>query len=161
MDVLGRREVKCIPWLKGACCKSTQNSDSSMHHPTHINSQALQNVAFLPIASLRLIYTYPFLAPYHLHQYHSKAQSIGTTYLEKEPHNKHLQPSHTNHHQALNNTEVKDTSLCASNCAEIPVLSGTEVLLVARDCRELARELEDGFLQRGSLLWGGALFGGD
>jgi hypothetical protein len=53
-----------------------------------------------------------------------------TTYLEKEPNNKHLQPSHTHHHQALNNTEVENPSLRTPNGAEISVLTGTEVFLV-------------------------------
>lgn len=77
--------------------------------------------------------------------------------LEEEPHNKHLQSRHANHHQALNHTEVEDSPLRTSNRAEIPVLSRTEILLVPCDCRELARELEDRFFQRGCLFRGCAL----
>ena len=58
--------------------------------------------------------------------------------LEKEPHNKHLQPSHTNHHQTLNNTEIEDSPLRTPNRAEITILSCTEVFLVSCDSRELA-----------------------
>lgn len=53
--------------------------------------------------------------------------------LEKEPHNKHLQPSHGNHHQTLNNAEIKNPSLGAAHSAEVPVLARTEVFLVSRD----------------------------
>jgi hypothetical protein len=68
----------------------------------------------------------------------SKAKSKRTiTYLEKESNNKNLQTSHANHHQALNNTKIEDSPLGTPDCAEISVLAGTEVFLVARDGGEL------------------------
>jgi hypothetical protein len=54
----------------------------------------------------------------------------GATYLEEEPHNEDLEARHANHHQALNNTEVKDSPLRTPDGAKIPVLSGAEVFLV-------------------------------
>lgn len=44
---------------------------------------------------------------------------------------------------------------------EVAVLARAEVLLVARDGRQLARDLEDGLLEDGGLLGGGALLGGE
>lgn len=58
--------------------------------------------------------------------------------LEEEPNNKHLQTSHGHHHQALNHTEVEDPPLGAANRAEIAVLAGPEVLLVAGNSRQLS-----------------------
>lgn len=73
--------------------------------------------------------------------------------LEEEPHNKHLQPSHRNHHQTLNNTEIENSSLGAAHGAEVSVLTRTEVFLVSRNCRQQVRHLCDGFFD------GGGLFG--
>lgn len=55
------------------------------------------------------------------------------TDLEEEANDEHLQASHSNHHQALNNAEVKDSLLGAPDSAEVTVFSGTEVLLVSRN----------------------------
>jgi len=68
--------------------------------------------------------------------------------LEKETNNEYLKPSHAYHHQALNDAEIEDSPFCTPNRAEIAILSGAEVLLVPCNSRELARELENGFLQR-------------
>jgi hypothetical protein len=78
--------------------------------------------------------------------------------LEKEPNNKHLQPSHTHHHQTLNNTKVEDPPLRTPNSTEISVLTGTEVFLVTGDSRELSREFEYRLFKGRGLLWGSALF---
>lgn len=53
--------------------------------------------------------------------------------LEKEPHDKNLQSCHTNHHQTLDHTEIKDPPLGTPHCAEIPVLARAEILLVTCD----------------------------
>lgn len=74
-------------------------------------------------------------------------------YLEEEPNNEDLEPSHAHHHQALDNTEVEDSPLRAAHRAKVPVLSRAEIFLIARDSRELARQLENRFLQRGGLFW--------
>lgn len=63
--------------------------------------------------------------------------------LEKEAHNKHLQPGHRHHHQALNHAEVEDTTLGATDGAEIPILASTEILLVSGDGRQLCGQLVD------------------
>ena len=79
--------------------------------------------------------------------------------LEEEPYNEHLQSRHTHHHQTLHNTEVKDPPFSAPDSAEIPVLSRAEIFLHSRDGRELARQLENRFFERGGLFRGRALFG--
>lgn len=55
--------------------------------------------------------------------------------LEEEAHNKHLQSSHGDHHQALNHAEIEDTTLGTADSAEVAVLTSAEVLLVTRDGR--------------------------
>lgn len=80
-------------------------------------------------------------------------------YLEEEAHDKNLQACHGHHHERLNNTQVEDSPLSAPDRAEVAVLSCAEVLLVARDGRELARQLEDRLLKRSGLLWRCALLG--
>ena len=65
--------------------------------------------------------------------------------LEKEPHNKNLQPRHTNHQTALNYTEIEYPALRALNGAEITVFARAKVLLVAVDCREIAGDFHDRF----------------
>lgn len=74
-------------------------------------------------------------------------------YLEEEADDEDLQACHSHHHERLNNTQVEDSPLRASDGAEIAVLSCAEVLLVTCDSRELAGELEDRLLKRTSLLW--------
>lgn len=81
--------------------------------------------------------------------------------LEEEPHNKHLQSSHGNHHQSLNHAEVPDTALGAAHSAEVAVLARPEVLLVARDGGQLGGELEDGLLDGGGLFGVGTLARGE
>lgn len=54
--------------------------------------------------------------------------------LEEEPHDEHLQGSHRDHHQTLNDTEIENPPLRTPNRAEIPVLPCAEVFLVAVDC---------------------------
>ena len=85
------------------------------------------------------------------------AVSTVCPYLEKESHDEHLQACHSHHHKRLDNTQVEDSSLCAPDRAEVAVLSCAEVLLVAGDGGELARQLEDRLLEGGGLLWRCAL----
>ncbi len=80
--------------------------------------------------------------------------------LEEEPHDENLQPSHANHQPALYHAEVKDPALCTLNGAEVAVLAGPEVFLVAIDGGKVSRYFHDGLLQSGGLFRGGALFGG-
>lgn len=61
----------------------------------------------------------------------------GTTYLEEESDDKDLQTTHGNHHGALDQAEVDDSSLRASDGAEVSVLSRAEVLLVSCDGGQL------------------------
>jgi hypothetical protein len=79
--------------------------------------------------------------------------------LEKEAHDKDLQPSHGHHQQALNNAEVEDASLGAAHGTEIAVLARTEVFLVTGDCRQHSRHFHDRLLDNARLLGAGALFG--
>ena len=81
--------------------------------------------------------------------------------LKEEPHNKHLQPSHTNHQPTLHHTKVKYPTLRTLNSAEIPVLTCAEVFLVAIDGGEVAGDFHDGFFEGRGLFGGGALFGGE
>jgi hypothetical protein len=79
--------------------------------------------------------------------------------LEKEPHNKHLQRSHGNHHQTLNNAKIEDSPLSAAHSAKVSVLARTEVFLVSGDCRQEVRHLCDGFFDGGGLFGACALSG--
>lgn len=81
--------------------------------------------------------------------------------LKKEPHNKNLQPSHTNHQPTLHDTKIKYPTLRALNSAEVPVLARAEVFLVAVDGGEVPGDFHDGFFEGGGLFGGGALFGGE
>lgn len=80
-------------------------------------------------------------------------------YLEEKAHDEHLQASHGDHHERLNNAQVEDSPLCAPDRAEVAVLSGAEVLLVTCDSGELAGELEDRLLKGTGLLWRCTLLG--
>ena len=79
--------------------------------------------------------------------------------LKEESYNKHLKARHRNHHQTLQDAEVEDAALSAPHGGEIAVLPRAEVLLVAVDGAQLARELEDGLFEHGGLFGGGALLG--
>ena len=79
--------------------------------------------------------------------------------LKEEPHNEDLEPSHANHQPALGHAEIKYPALCALDGAEVAVLTGPEVFLVAIDGGEVTRDFHDGLLQRGGLFRGGAFFG--
>ena len=81
--------------------------------------------------------------------------------LEEEPHNKHLQPSHTNHQPALHHTKVKYPTLRTFNSAEVSILARAEVFLVAVNGGEVAGHFHDGFFEGGGLFRGGALFRGE
>jgi len=80
--------------------------------------------------------------------------------LEEEPHNKHLQSRHRNHHNTLQDTKIEDPLLCASHSREIPVLSCPKVLLIPIDRAQLAAQLQDALFKHRRLFRGGALFGG-
>jgi hypothetical protein len=76
----------------------------------------------------------------------SKACSIQLTLapsLEEHSDDKDLQTSHADHHQTLNDGEVEDSLLCASDGGEVSVLASSEVFLLTGDCAELTAELED------------------
>ena len=81
--------------------------------------------------------------------------------LEEEPHNKHLQPSHTNHQSALHHAKIKYPTLRTLNSAEVSVLARAEVFLVAVDGGEVPGDFHDGFFEGGGLFRVGALFGGE
>ncbi len=81
--------------------------------------------------------------------------------LEEEPHNKYLQPSHTNHQPALHHTKIKYPTLRTLDSAEVSILARAEVLLIAVDGGEVAGDFHDGFFEGGGLFGGGALFGGE
>ena len=53
--------------------------------------------------------------------------------LKEESHNENLQASHTDHQPALDHAEIEYPRLRALDRAEIPILTCTEVLLVAID----------------------------
>jgi hypothetical protein len=80
--------------------------------------------------------------------------------LEKEPHNKNLQPGHRNHQKHLHNRKLKDPLLSRPDGAKIAVLACSEVLLLAVDGGELGGELEEGFFERGLLVGCAACFAG-
>lgn len=81
--------------------------------------------------------------------------------LEEELHDKNLQCCHCNHHYALDYAEVEYPPFRTSDRGEITVLSCAEVLLISRDCAELARQLGDGLFEDGGLLRRRALFRGE
>lgn len=75
-----------------------------------------------------------------------------SAYLEEEPDDEDLQSSHANDKTNLDHAEVDNSLLGTVDRAEISVLAGSEVLLVSRNGRELARDLEDRLFQNRSLL---------
>ena len=77
--------------------------------------------------------------------------------LEEESYDEHLESSHSHHHRALDKTEVENSCLSTSHCREVPVLTSTEVLLVANDGTNLRRDLEYRLLESGSLFRAGPL----
>ena len=81
--------------------------------------------------------------------------------LEEKAHNEDLQASHRHHHQALNYAKVEDPAFGTTNGAEVAVLTGTEVFLVAGNSRQLGGQFEDGLLEGRRLFGGGALSGGE
>lgn len=81
--------------------------------------------------------------------------------LEKHPDDKDLQTGHGNNHQTLQQRKVEDSALGAPDGAEVAVLPGAEVLLLACDGAELATELQDALLELGDLFGGASLLGGD
>lgn len=80
--------------------------------------------------------------------------------LEEEANHEYLQSAHADDKTALDQAEVDDPLLGASNGAEVAVLAGAEVLLVAGHGGQLARDLDDGLLEGGGLLGRGAFLGG-
>ena len=83
------------------------------------------------------------------------------TNLEEEADDENLQGTHADHHGALDETEVDDPALGASDGAEVSVLSRAEILLVSRDGGQLARHLVDGFFEFRRLLRGRPLLRGE
>lgn len=66
-----------------------------------------------------------------------------------------MESAHADNQCDLNQAEVDNSALRASDGAEVAVLASAEVLLVASDGRELARDLEEGLLESGCLFGGG------
>lgn len=62
----------------------------------------------------------------------SKLTLSGT--LEEESDHQDLQPSHSYHHQNLNQREIEDPRLCALNSTEVSVFSCSEIFLHPADC---------------------------
>lgn len=81
--------------------------------------------------------------------------------LEKEPHNKNLQPRHAHHDDILNNAEPENPLFRRPHSAEVAVLPRSEVLLVALDGAELAGQFVDAFGQEGGLFGRCALPAGE
>jgi hypothetical protein len=79
--------------------------------------------------------------------------------LEKEAHDKHLQPSHGHHHETLNHAKVENASLGAAHGTEVAVLARAEVLLVTGNRGQHCRHFHDRLLDGARLLGAGALFG--
>lgn len=80
---------------------------------------------------------------------------------EEEAHDKHLQSSHSDHEQVLDDAKPEYPALCTPHRAEVPVFSCAEIFLVAGDGAELARNLEDGFGEHTRLSFWCALLGGE
>jgi hypothetical protein len=79
--------------------------------------------------------------------------------LEEEAHDKDLQGAHADNQARLDKAKVDNALLCAADGAEVTVLAGAEVLLVAGNRRKLAGYLEGRLGQRAGLLVGAALLG--
>lgn len=79
--------------------------------------------------------------------------------LEKEAHNKHLQPGHGHHHHAFNNTEIEDASLGAAHSTKVAVLARTEVFLVSGNRGQHGRHFHDRLFDNTRLFGTGALLG--
>lgn len=77
---------------------------------------------------------------------------------EEHPDHEHLQTCHAYHQSTLHKTEVEDALLGAPDSAEISVLSRAEILLLPRQCRDLARQLEYCLLYAAQLLGRGPGF---
>lgn len=69
------------------------------------------------------------------------------TYLEEESDYEYLQRTHGNNQSNLNQTKIDNSLLGTVNSAEVSVLTCPEILDVSRNRRELAGDLEDGFLK--------------
>lgn len=83
------------------------------------------------------------------------------TYLEEESDNKNLQTSHADDEERLNHAKVDDAVLGAVDGRKVAVLTCAEVLLVSRDCGQLARNLVHRLLKLVCLLLAGSLFRGE
>lgn len=79
--------------------------------------------------------------------------------LEEEAHDKDLQGTHADNQTGLDKAKVDNPLLGAADGAEVAVLAGAEVLLVAGNRGELARDFEGGLGQSAGLLVGAALLG--
>jgi hypothetical protein len=81
--------------------------------------------------------------------------------LEEEPHNENLQSRHGHNESTLHQAKIENALLGALDSRKVAVLARAKVLLVAGDCGQLCRKLEDGFFEDGSLLGGGTLLRGN
>lgn len=66
--------------------------------------------------------------------------------MKEELHNKHLESGHSNHNEHLDKGEFEDSRLRGADCREVSIFSCPKVFLIARDSRELSRDLEERFL---------------
>ena len=99
-------------------------------------------------------------------QYEPQARLTFPSPLEKEPHNRNLQSSHSGHHAHLDETEIEYSLLRAPDRAEIAVLPCAEVFLHATNRTQLATDFEHQILEcgmlfgrRAGLLWEESRFG--
>lgn len=80
--------------------------------------------------------------------------------MEEEPNHENLKGSHADNETALDQAEVDNPLLGASDSAEVTVLARPEVLLVSRHGRKLTRDLDYGLLEGCGLFGRGSLLGG-
>jgi len=114
-----------------------------------------------PNARPYVVHTYPTSDQHARTHFNQTRQHTFARALEKESHDKDLQPSHHNHHNPLNDAKVEYAPLRTPYSAKVAVLARAEVLLIPVDGGELAGDFEDGLFERGVLFGGGALLGGE
>lgn len=83
---------------------------------------------------------------------------LPATNLEEESDNKNLQASHADDEERLDHAKVDNTVLGAGDGRKVAVLTCAEVLLVSRDCGQLAGNLVHRLFELVCLLLAGSLF---
>ena len=102
------------------------------------------------------------LAPSRIKGIKRREQRIKLTFprpLEKESHNKNLQPGHRNHHPTNNHTEVKNPPLRTLHRAKIPILPRPEIFLIPAYRAQIPANLHNALFNPTCLFRGGPLFG--